>query len=395
MLTNDPGVRLGADPEAVHHARVATRRARALLRAAGTLVDPAWADALRAELAWLGKLLGPVRDLDVLIGHVAEEAAALERADARAIGTIRSRARPATRSGAPGTPGGDVRAALLPPPRHPRGRRSTPLRGPGTASLEEIAADAFKRARKAMKALPQDPTDDELHAVRIETKRARYAAELAEPVLGKAGARFLRRAKVVQDVIGEHQDAFVAEARIRELAVSGGASAALAAGRLIERQGARKQAAREELPAAWRALREGRPGRVLMKDGVVRAAGGAVVREGDGSPEVVIVHRPKYDDWTLPKGKTEPGESDEECALREVEEETGLRCELLEELESSSYSDASGRPKVARYWLMRPVGGRLRPTREVDDARWVPLRDAEAELSYDRDVRVLRSIGRG
>ena len=132
-----------------------------------------------------------------------------------------------------------------------------------------------------------------------------------------------------------------------------------------------------------------------MKDGVVRAAGGAVVREGNGSPEVVIVHRPKYDDWTLPKGKTEPGESDEECALREVEEETGLRCELLEELESSSYSDASGRPKVARYWLMRPVGGRLRPTMEVDDARWVPLRDAEAELSYDRDVRVLRSIGRG
>jgi CHAD domain-containing protein len=105
-----------------------------------------------------------------------------------------------------------------------------------------------------MKVLPQDPTDDELHAVRIETKRARYAAELAEPVLGKAGARFLRRAKVVQDVIGEHQDAFVAEARIRELAVSGGASAALAAGRLIERQGARKQAAREGLPGAWRAF---------------------------------------------------------------------------------------------------------------------------------------------
>ena len=71
---------------------------------------------------------------------------------------------------------------------------------------------------------------------------------------------------------------------------------------------------------------------------------------------------PKYDDWTLPKGKAERGESDEDCALREVEEETGLRCELLEELESSSYSDASGRPKVARYWLMRPVGGRLRPT---------------------------------
>ncbi len=131
-----------------------------------------------------------------------------------------------------------------------------------------------------------------------------------------------------------------------------------------------------------------------MKDGVVRAAGGAVVREGDGGLEVVIVHRPKYDDWTLPKGKTERGESDEDCAVREVEEETGLHCELLEELESSSYSDASGRPKVARYWLMRPVGGRLRPTREIDDACWVPLAEAEIKLTYDRDVRVLDSIGR-
>ena len=131
-----------------------------------------------------------------------------------------------------------------------------------------------------------------------------------------------------------------------------------------------------------------------MKDGVVRAAGGAVVREGDVSPEVVIVHRPKYDDWTLPKGKAERGESDEDCALREVEEETGLRCKLLEELESSSYDDSSGRPKVARYWLMRQVGGSLRPTREVDDACWVPLAEAESQLTYDRDVRVLRSIGR-
>jgi 8-oxo-dGTP pyrophosphatase MutT (NUDIX family) len=132
-----------------------------------------------------------------------------------------------------------------------------------------------------------------------------------------------------------------------------------------------------------------------MSGKIVRAAGGAVVRDGDDGPEVVIVHRPKYDDWTLPKGKAERGESDEDCALREVEEETGLRCELLEELESSSYTDASGRPKLARYWLMRPVAGRLRPTREVDDARWVPLAEAEAELTYDRDVRILRSIGRG
>jgi 8-oxo-dGTP diphosphatase len=124
---------------------------------------------------------------------------------------------------------------------------------------------------------------------------------------------------------------------------------------------------------------------------VVRAAGGVVVREADGPPEVVLVHRPQYDDWTLPKGKAEDGESDEECALREVEEETGLVCELVEELETSSYSDSSGRPKVVRYWLMRPLSGKLRPTREVDDARWLPVTDAEERLTYPRDVRVLRS----
>jgi 8-oxo-dGTP pyrophosphatase MutT (NUDIX family) len=123
----------------------------------------------------------------------------------------------------------------------------------------------------------------------------------------------------------------------------------------------------------------------------VRAAGGVVVRDRDGDPEVVVVHRPKYDDWTLPKGKAEHGESDEDCALREVEEETGLVCELVEELESSSYLDSSGRPKLARYWLMRPVAGRLQPTREVDKACWVPVTDAQELLTYPRDVLVLRS----
>jgi CHAD domain-containing protein len=246
-------VRLGRDPEALHKLRVATRRARALLRAARGLVSPEWAEPLRAELAWLGGLLGPVRDLDVLLEHLDTEAATLEGDDARAFKRLRSRLVSERESG---------RAALLEAMSDERYFRlldalehadQAPTTD-STVSLPEIAAAAFGRLRKAVKALPKRPTDDQLHAVRIETKRARYAAELGEPVLKKAGTRFVKRAKILQDVIGEHQDAVVAEERIRELALRGGSRTALAAGRLVERQRARKQAARRAFPAAWRDL---------------------------------------------------------------------------------------------------------------------------------------------
>jgi 8-oxo-dGTP pyrophosphatase MutT (NUDIX family) len=125
---------------------------------------------------------------------------------------------------------------------------------------------------------------------------------------------------------------------------------------------------------------------------VIRAAGGVVVRDVNGILEVVVVHRPAYDDWTLPKGKAHRGESDEDCALREVEEETGLRCQRGRELPSCSYLDAADREKVVRYWLMRPSDGTLRPTREVDDARWLRYDEAERILSYERDRAVLRSV---
>jgi CHAD domain-containing protein len=123
-----------------------------------------------------------------------------------------------------------------------------------TTPLPEIASAAFARLRKAVKELPPRPADDELHRVRIKTKRARYAAELAEPELGKAGTRFIDRAKVVQDVIGDHQDACVAEDRLRALALRGGGKTGIAAGRLVERQRLRKRDARRAFPDAWRKL---------------------------------------------------------------------------------------------------------------------------------------------
>jgi 8-oxo-dGTP diphosphatase len=119
----------------------------------------------------------------------------------------------------------------------------------------------------------------------------------------------------------------------------------------------------------------------------VRAGGGVVVRAG----RVLVVHRPEYDDWSLPKGKLEPGESWEEGALREVEEETGLRCELGEEVGRTYYSDRQGRDKEVRYYLMTADGDPVAQN-EVDEVRWVPLEDAATVLSYERDIDVLISL---
>ena len=131
-------------------------------------------------------------------------------------------------------------------------------------------------------------------------------------------------------------------------------------------------------------------GRPLTR--AVRAAGGVIVRPASAGPLVLLVHRPLYDDWTFPKGKVERGESDEECALREVEEETGLRCTLREELASTEYIDARGRRKRVRYWWMEVESGELRFEHEVDAARWLTTAEAAEELTYDRDLELLQGL---
>src|SRR5579859_2106425 len=125
----------------------------------------------------------------------------------------------------------------------------------------------------------------------------------------------------------------------------------------------------------------------------VQAAGGVVTRTGAGGEiEVLVVHRPRYDDWTLPKGKLDPGETHADAAVREVEEETGLRCSLERELRGAEYVDSRGRPKKVRYWHMQPLAGAFTATDEVDEIRWVPLPQVAALLSYDRDVAVVDSL---
>jgi 8-oxo-dGTP pyrophosphatase MutT (NUDIX family) len=126
---------------------------------------------------------------------------------------------------------------------------------------------------------------------------------------------------------------------------------------------------------------------------LVRAAGGLVwPRSADGLVEIVLVHRPAYDDWSLPKGKLLDGESERDAALREVEEETGLRCRLGRDLGISSYRDSRGRAKTVRYWEMTPAGGRLAATNEVDEARWVPVAEARDALSHARDRVLLEQL---
>jgi 8-oxo-dGTP diphosphatase len=134
--------------------------------------------------------------------------------------------------------------------------------------------------------------------------------------------------------------------------------------------------------------------RLTRQQHEVLAAGGVVWRrgDGDGDVDVLLVHRPKYDDWSLPKGKLDDGEGFEDAALREVEEETGLRCELGEELPSAEYDDSRGRSKLVRYWAMEPLGGRFHPTDEVDEVEWLSREDAERRLSYDRDREVLAAL---
>ena len=125
-------------------------------------------------------------------------------------------------------------------------------------------------------------------------------------------------------------------------------------------------------------------------DPEIAAAGGVLVAPGDDGPLVAVIHRPKYMDWSLPKGKLEEGEGWQEAALREVEEETGHRARAFDELQRVAYLDRKGRRKLVRYWLMEPIEGQFEPHGEVDEIRWVPMEEADRLLTYDHDKEIVR-----
>jgi CHAD domain-containing protein len=251
---HDPGVRLRDDIEDLHQFRVATRRTRAIIRATRPLLG----EALRPlgdELKWLAGVLGPARDLDVLLERLRGEAGTLG-VDAPAAETIvailedeRERRHDAVLEAL-----ADERYLRLLDVFAATVGSLPDLAAPG--GLRPLASAELRKLVKAGRKLGDDPADDELHALRIHAKRARYAAELAAIGHGsKALSRYLDALKALQDVIGEHQDAVVAEAKLRAVAR---AKTAVAAGRLIEREAERRRERRRRYPKVLaRAVRRG------------------------------------------------------------------------------------------------------------------------------------------
>ena len=256
LLAHDPGVRLGADPEDVHQARVATRRIRSDLRTFREVVDPGWDESLRSELEWLGDLLGVVRDTDVLLDRLEARVTSLDPADQPlgaqlldGLRTQRSAARDELLAGLRSDRYLDLLERLL------AASRAVPS---SVADLEldlgDVVAKPWKKLRKAVKALGDDPPDEELHKVRIRAKRARYAAEAVTPALGKGAKRFASAVADLQDVLGEHQDAVVAGQWLRDHR-SDDVSTAFVAGRLAGIEDAAAQASREEWESVWKKAR--------------------------------------------------------------------------------------------------------------------------------------------
>lgn len=256
LLAHDPGVRLGREPESLHQMRVATRQLRAVLRAAKPLLVPEWADSLRDELRWLGGLLGPARDLDVQLAYFREESAALDARDRRPLTSFIAHLE-AQRN--------NVQEVLLNELKSERYlgliRRlqqapHDPTAVESTVTLHDLAKQEFTKLRLAIRQADDTPNNAGIHKTRIRTKRARYAAELAEPTVGKPATRFINKARVVQDILGMHQDAIQAEAHIRAFLKHSTSTraAAFVAGRMVERQRRRREEARQQMRRTLRGL---------------------------------------------------------------------------------------------------------------------------------------------
>lgn len=257
LLHHDPLVRTGRDPEAVHQARVATRKLRSNLRTFGPLLDLEWAEPLRSELGWIAASLGAVRDEEVLLGRLRERAATLPPTDSRSaasllkvleteIDTLRNTLDEAMDSNRYI----ELLDRLVVGAHDPRTLPEADQ--PAAAVLPALATTPWRRLRSAVGRLPDLPSDPELHRIRILAKRARYAAEAVAPVAGPDAAAFGRAAARLQTVLGEHQDSVTAQAWLRAARVTG--RRAFVAGELIALEHVAANRSRADWPKAWKAL---------------------------------------------------------------------------------------------------------------------------------------------
>jgi CHAD domain-containing protein len=254
---HDPAVRVGSDPEDLHRMRVAVRRSRATLRAARDLFDDDQVRSLRGELKWLGGRLGPTRDLDVLLTRLRGQVAELDGPDAVSAGKIVTQLE---------TEREHLRQELLASLEEPRYAAlldqleqfvAAPPATSVDISLERVSAREFRKLGRLLKKVGPASSNDDLHRARIQVKRVRYSTELSLPMAGKDGRKVIAAAKRFQDVVGAHQDAVIAEERIRSaLRRVRGVGIGVAAGRLIERERMRRIEARDAVPAAWKQLRQ-------------------------------------------------------------------------------------------------------------------------------------------
>jgi CHAD domain-containing protein len=256
LLRHDPGVRLGGEPEDVHQARVATRRLRSDLRTFAPLVDAAWASSLSEELRWLAAELGSVRDAEVLADRLQATAARLPAGDVEAGRHVADRlvaGVASSREGLLAALRGPRYVALL--DRLVEAAHSPQLTaeadGPARRVLPVLVALPWSRLWRDGRRLDATSPDAELHALRIRAKRVRYAAEAVAPVMGQRATRFATAVTRLQTVLGEHQDAVIAAAWLRENGPDSGHP--FAAGQLWALERAAAEEARQQFPAAWRA----------------------------------------------------------------------------------------------------------------------------------------------
>jgi CHAD domain-containing protein/adenylate cyclase class IV len=251
ILAHDPGTRLGSDPDSLHDMRVAMRRTRALLRAGRKLIATE-TNALETDLKWIGEALGAVRDLDVMLAHLQREARELDPRDRRAARALlrRLKRERATAQRQLLIALESERYLTVIDRYETMVARLEPATDP--FSLDSLARKQLAKLRRFVRALDDPPTDAELHMLRKRGKRTRYTAELA------GHDTVVKRATKLQDILGEHQDAVVTQDRLRALATGASPAQALAAGRLIEREQARKTRARSNWLKAWRRLKQSR-----------------------------------------------------------------------------------------------------------------------------------------